>query len=168
MLMSPSEYRNKLAAVDASRRAAGRDPVEAGLWTYVCYGESRADCLRLFESPMYKSLGLLAPQAVFDSLGVPHPLGERASGLGDFVPTWIEADELLALLERVPIEAVARTVLHGSLDDIASDLRALESAGCELAVLGNVSFLSDRDRVAPSFRAQRDLIASFVASGTGV
>jgi hypothetical protein len=51
-------------------------------------------------------------------------------------------------------------VLHGSFDEVAADLRALEAAGCEHAVLWNISFLTDAARLAPSFAAQAELIAA--------
>ncbi|MDT4933645.1 MAG: phthiodiolone/phenolphthiodiolone dimycocerosates ketoreductase [Pseudonocardiales bacterium] len=158
MLMAPDVYAARLATIAASRSAAGRDAsFTPALWSYVCYGESREACLELFESPMYKTFALLLPASDFEALGRPHPLG--ASGLGGFIPTRLDEEQILRLTADVPVELVARCVLHGTVDDVHDDLRALQVAGMDVAVLGNVSFLTDRAQVRPSFAAQRELVA---------
>jgi phthiodiolone/phenolphthiodiolone dimycocerosates ketoreductase len=165
MLMPPERYRQGLATIRATRERNGiRRDFTPALWTYVCYGESREHCLALFESPMYKTLALLLPPREFEELGYRHPLGD--AGLTDFVPTWHDGDELLAITSAVPPELVARCILHGSLDDIEDQLLALHTAGMEVAVLGNVSFLSDAARVRPSYAAQREL-AQRIRARTG-
>ena len=157
MLMTPAKYASRLATIARHRAQAQVDrPFEPALWTYVCYGTSRDDCLRLFDSPMYKSLALLLPPEEFLELGIEHPLGR--SGLGEFIPTWLERQELLDLLDQVPVEAVRKAILHGSVDEISEDLEALARAGAKTVVLANVSFLTSPDRVGPSFRAQRQLL----------
>jgi alkanesulfonate monooxygenase SsuD/methylene tetrahydromethanopterin reductase-like flavin-dependent oxidoreductase (luciferase family) len=106
---------------------------------------------------MYKTFALLLPASDFEALGRPHPLG--ASGLGGFIPTRLDEEQILRLTADVPVELVARCVLHGTVDDVHDDLRALQVAGMDVAVLGNVSFLTDRAQVRPSFAAQRELVA---------
>lgn len=157
MLMPPDSYRAGLARITAARERAGRTGTfTPALWSYVCYGESREDCLRLFESPLYKTFALLLPAREYEAFGIPHPLG--SSGLGDFVPTWLDEEQTLAITDKVPVELVARCVLHGTVDDIEADLDALHEAGTQVAVLGNVSFLTDRSRVRSSYAAQRELV----------
>jgi phthiodiolone/phenolphthiodiolone dimycocerosates ketoreductase len=164
MLQSPERYRSGLRAVSAAREQAGRaGDFTAAMWTFVCYGESREDCRLLFESPMYKTLGLLRPPQEFEEFGIPHPLG--GAGLDGFVPTWLDERRTLELVDAVPVELVARAILHGSVDDIVADLEALGAAGLQLAVLGNVSFLTDRDRVRSSFEAQAELVKRMGATG---
>jgi alkanesulfonate monooxygenase SsuD/methylene tetrahydromethanopterin reductase-like flavin-dependent oxidoreductase (luciferase family) len=157
MLMTPQDYCRRLATIAGARAGAGRDgDFTAALWSYVCYGESRDDCLELFESPMYKTFALLLPPSEYEAFGIPHPLG--SAGLSGFVPTWLDEAEILAAAARVPVELVARCVLHGTVDDIAADLDALHHAGMQVAVLGNVSFLTNRSRVRMSYEAQRALV----------
>jgi phthiodiolone/phenolphthiodiolone dimycocerosates ketoreductase len=161
MLLTADDYRARLGRILEARRIAGvTRPFEAGIWAYTCIGESREDCLRLFESPVYKVLALQLPAAVFEEHGVAPPLGEGSYGLDDFIPSRWGREEILAVLERIPAELVGRVVLHGSLDDVAAELRALEAAGCEHAVLWNISFLTDAARLAPSFAAQSELITA--------
>ena len=156
MCMTPEKYAAGLATIDAARRRARRaGPFTPAMWSYVCYGESRDDCLELFESPLFKTFALLLPEHEYEALGLPHPLG--ASGLGDFVPTWLDEGQLLDLTAKVPVELVARCVLHGTVDDVQADLDALHRVGMEVAVLGNVSFLTDRSRIRRSYEAQREL-----------
>ena len=159
MLLAPDDYRARLDRILAARRAAGVDrPFEAGVWTYMCIGESKEDCLRLFESPVYKVLALQLPAAVFEEAGIAPPLGPGSYGLDDFIPSRWGREEILGVLERIPPELVGRVILHGSAADVAAELRALEAAGCEHAVLWNISFLTDTARLAPSFAAQAELI----------
>jgi phthiodiolone/phenolphthiodiolone dimycocerosates ketoreductase len=161
MLLAPDDYRARLGRILGARRAAGvTRPFEAGLWAYTCIGESKADCLRLFEAPVYKVLALQLPGAVFEEAGVAPPLGAGSYGLDDFIPSRWGRAEILAVLERIPPELVGRVVLHGSPDDVLADLRALEAAGCEHAVLWNISFLTDTARLAPSFAAQAELLTA--------
>jgi phthiodiolone/phenolphthiodiolone dimycocerosates ketoreductase len=157
MLTTPKAYQAGLAVITAARQSAGRTtPFTPALWSYVCYGDSRADCLELFDSPMFKTLALLLPPREYEAVGLRHPLG--AAGLAHFIPTRLDEQQILELTGRVPVELVARCVLHGTVDDIAADLGALRAAGMEVAVLGNVSFLTDRRRVRPSYAAQQELI----------
>jgi phthiodiolone/phenolphthiodiolone dimycocerosates ketoreductase len=158
MLMTPEEYRAGLEVINAARQGAGRStPFTPAVWSYVCYGESRAACLTMFDSPMFKTLALLLPPQVYEAAGIPHPLG--SAGLGAFIPTRLNEEQILKATAMVPPELVAKCVLHGTVDDIEDDLDALYSAGMQVAVLGNVSFLTDRDRVRPSFAAQRELVS---------
>jgi phthiodiolone/phenolphthiodiolone dimycocerosates ketoreductase len=152
--MAPDDYRNRLQRIYASRESAGVDrPFEAGIWAYTCIGESKEDCLRLFESPMYKVIALQLPAQVFEEHGVAPPLGEGSYGFNDFIPSRYSRDEILKILEGVPPEIVGQAILHGSVDDVTSELRELEDAGCEHAVLWNISFLTDAARLGPSFGA---------------
>jgi phthiodiolone/phenolphthiodiolone dimycocerosates ketoreductase len=161
MLMKPGDYAQRLAVIDKARERVGRTGnFEAALYSYVCYGKSKDDCLELFESPMYKSLALLLPAQEFEALGVPHPLGE-SGGLQGFVPTWFSDEELLETVGKVPAELVAKIILHGSVDEVMDELQALSEAGVQTAVLANVSFLTDADRVRDSFAAQSQVLSRF-------
>jgi phthiodiolone/phenolphthiodiolone dimycocerosates ketoreductase len=165
MLMSPSEYGFSLAQVHEARRNSGRrGSFEAAMWTFVCYGDSKAECQNLFESPMFRTLALLLPASVFESFGIPHPLGQRSNGLKSFVPTWLSAEEMLNAAMAVPPELVGRVVLHGSVDEIADELEGLHRAGCQTVCLANVSFLTDTARVRDSFLQQRELLKRYAVA----
>ncbi len=164
MLMSPSDYARRLQTIlDIRAQCARTGPFEPALWTYVCYGESKEDCRRLFESPMYKTFALLMPPEEFESLGLAHPLG-NSGGLHGFVPTWFSQEELLDILDKVPVELVAKAVLHGSFEDIVADLEAMAAVGVETAVLANVSFLSELSRVRDSYAMQTAVLDHFSRS----
>lgn len=153
-VMSAADYQNRLGTILAAREKAGvKRSFEAGLWAYTCVGESKEDCLKLFEHPMYKVIALQLPAYVYEKHGVEPPLGAGSYGFNDFIPSRFDREEILKVLDRVPPEIVASAILHGSVDDVVSELKELESAGCEHAVLWNVSFLTDAERVGPSFAA---------------
>ena len=60
----------------------------------IVLGESKEDCLRLFEAPVYKVLALQLPAAVFEEAGVAPPLGPGSYGLDDFIPSrWGREDQ---------------------------------------------------------------------------
>ena len=165
-LMSADHYRDSLARIMAARSGAGVErPFEAGLWAYTCIGDSRADCLALFESPMYKVIALQLPASVYEKHGVKPPLGEGSYGFNDFIPTRFDRDEILGVLEGVPPEVVAEAVLHGSVDEVVGQLRELEQAGCQHAVLWNISFLTDAERLVPSFGAFGQVLNAFGSDG---
>jgi phthiodiolone/phenolphthiodiolone dimycocerosates ketoreductase len=157
-VMSAPDYASSLGRILAAREAAKVDrPFEAGLWAYTCVGESKEDCLKLFEQPMYKVIALQLPAHVYEQHGVEPPLGAGSYGFNDFIPSRFNREEILEVLDRVPPEVVASAILHGSVDDVVGELKELEAAGCEHAVLWNVSFLTDAERVGPSFAAMAEV-----------
>lgn len=148
------EYGRRLKRIHDARVAAGReDGFEAGLWAYTVIGESKEDCLKLFESPMYKSIALQLPAAAYEQAGYEPPLGPDTYGFNDFIPSRFNRDGILKVLDRVPIEMVRRAILHGSPDDLVEELREFEKQGCGHAVLWNISFLTDVERVRSSFQS---------------
>jgi phthiodiolone/phenolphthiodiolone dimycocerosates ketoreductase len=158
-VMAPDDYRSRLSSILASRSKAGVDrPFEAGLWAYTCIGESKDDCLKLFESPMYKVIALQLPAHVFERHGVKPPLGEGSYGFNDFIPSRFDLEQVLDVTAGIPPEVVAEAVLHGSVDEIIDELRQFEAAGCQHAVLWNISFLTDAERIGPSFAAQAQIL----------
>lgn len=162
MFTTPTEYEQSLAAIHHSRSQHGRiGPFEAGLYTFVVVAESKDKCFEMFDSPVFRCLGLLLPTSAYERRGLEHPLGAGRYGLVDFVPSGISRHEALKLLERVPPEMVAESVLFGSYDDIVKGLSAYAAVGCQEAVLANVSFVTDPDLAGPSFRALDDVARRF-------
>jgi phthiodiolone/phenolphthiodiolone dimycocerosates ketoreductase len=157
MFLEPSEYATALADITDRRRTLGRSDraFDAGLYAFVAIGESREECLRMFESPLYRCLGLLLPEECFHRHGLDHPLG--AYGLVDFVPSLLDEQAALDLVAGVPAELVAEAVLCGSPDEVARSLAAYADAGCDHVVLANVSFLTDPRRARSSAAALDEL-----------
>ncbi|MFV0317876.1 MAG: LLM class flavin-dependent oxidoreductase [Microthrixaceae bacterium] len=157
-VMAPEDYRSRLGQILQARSDAGVErPFEAGLWAYTCIGESKEDCLKLFEHPMYKVIALQLPAHVYERHGVAPPLGEGTYGFNDFIPSRFDREGILEVLDRVPVEVVAEAILHGSVDEVIAELKELEDAGCQHTVLWNVSFLTDAGRVGPSFEAVAEI-----------
>ncbi|MGE3620492.1 MAG: LLM class flavin-dependent oxidoreductase [Acidimicrobiia bacterium] len=157
-VMKAQDYEARLAKILEARTKAGVErPFEAGLWAYTCVGESKEDCLRLFEHPMYKVIALQLPAHVYEKHGAPPPLGDGTYGFNDFIPSRFDREQILEVLDKVPVEVVAEAILHGSVDEVVAELKDLEAAGCEHAVLWNVSFLTDAERVGPSFAAMAEV-----------
>lgn len=166
MFIGPKEFEDSRREILSLRNLHGRSGrFETAIYSFVAIGDSKDHCRRLFESPLYRCLGLLLPASSYESHGLEHPLGAGRYGLIDFIPSnWSEADAL-DVLERVPPEMVGEAVLHGSVDDVRDELMAYASAGCDLAVLGNVSFLTDSSLVRSSYAALDSLVEVINRSG---
>jgi phthiodiolone/phenolphthiodiolone dimycocerosates ketoreductase len=166
MFIDADEYGHSLAEIMAWRREDGRTgPFEAAFYAFVVVGESKDHCLELFESPLFRCLALLLPASAYARRGLEHPLGADRYGLVDFVPTSLDDEAARTVLARVPPEMVAEAILHGSPDDIFSELGLMAAAGCAHAVLANVSFLTDPALARPSYEALDDLAGRAGALG---
>jgi phthiodiolone/phenolphthiodiolone dimycocerosates ketoreductase len=164
MFLDAAEYASSLADIRRRRQVAGRTgPFEAALYAFVAIAESRERCLAMFDSPVFKCLGLLLPASSYAAHGLEHPLGGDRYGLLDFVPTSWDGPAAAELLAGVPPEIVGEAILHGSPDDIAVDLAAYADAGCDQAILANVSFLTDPGLVRPSSTALDTLVTTAAA-----
>lgn len=161
MFVDPDEYASSLADIQGRRAATGRSgPFDAALYAFVAIGESREHCRAMFESPVFRCLGLLLPASAYARHGLEHPLGSGRYGLLDFVPSSWDESAAVELLAGVPPEIVGEAIIHGSADDVAADLRRYADAGCDQAILANVSFLTDPALVRPSYAAFDRLVSA--------
>jgi phthiodiolone/phenolphthiodiolone dimycocerosates ketoreductase len=160
-LMPPDEYGAKFAALKRAAAAHGRNPerIVGALWTYTVIAETHEECHRLLEHPLIKVLALVRPAEVFERHGVRHPLGARAYGIRDFIPTHLSREAALAAIARVPLAVVHEFVLHGTPDEIVAALGAYAAQGLQHVVFWNVTFFADLSKLRPSFDLLRVVLA---------
>lgn len=134
-------------AVASAARAAGRDPdaLTYGLSAQVVVADTHEDAHRLLEHPILRAYGLLLGPDRFEAVGASHPLG--GGGLSHMVASRDDGDQLAAA-RAVPFEVVHDYVLHGTADEIASQIRGYD--GLDHAVLWDPVPLVDLDAARAS------------------
>ena len=158
--LTAKDYADKLARILQLRDDAGRTGTfTPGLFMFSVVDEDEAAIDEILSHPIVRVLGLVAPGWMYEDAGAEHPLGADFHGLTDYIPTRFDREAALAAIDRVPEEVLRRFLLCGTPDAIATRLREYEAAGCEHAVVWNVSFLTDLSKVASSFRLMAELRA---------
>lgn len=159
-LMPPAEYGAKFAALKRAAMAHGRDParIVGALWAYTVVGETHEECHRLLEHPLLKVLALVRGPELFARHGAAHPLGERAYGVHDFIPTHLGRAEALAAVAKVPLAAVHEVILHGTPDELVAQLAAYADQGLQHVVFWNVTFVADLSKLRASFDLLRVVV----------
>lgn len=153
MGVSPAAYADLGGRLDARRAHHGRqdEPFTKALFQFVVVHEDQGVIEQILANPIVRILGCVAPAALFAKHGVEHPLGEDFYGLTDFIPSRLGREEALAAADAVPTEVLRDYMLVGTPDEIVDSLRAYTSAGCDHAILWNLSFLDDLALLGPSF-----------------
>jgi phthiodiolone/phenolphthiodiolone dimycocerosates ketoreductase len=105
----------------------------------------------LLRHPFVKGMCLTLPASAYERFGVPHPLGESAVGVTEYIPGRFGRDEALAMIDAIPDEVVRTYVPHGSPDDIQRQLEPYVRAGLEHVVFLNVTPLADPALARESF-----------------
>ena len=157
--MEPDEYESGLTAIrDASEKAGRpRDPVGAGMLSYVLCAENEAQLEELVQRPLVRGLCLLLPAEVFTRFGHEPPFGEGSYGFHDFVPSRYPREEALKVMARVPPEVVRYYCLAGTPDMLLDQLLALRAVGLEHVVFWNITAFAEPKLAGFSFRTLRDL-----------
>jgi phthiodiolone/phenolphthiodiolone dimycocerosates ketoreductase len=160
-LLPLEDFGPRLGTIRDAARAAGRDPsaVTAGMWFLTVVADDHETCHEIINHRILKGFLLTLPEEAFARAGVPHPLGESSYGIRDFIPTWWQRDEMLAAIDAIPEEVAHEYLLHGTPDGIVERVREYERAGLQHAVLWNISFLGDLNRVGRSFRLMDKVLA---------
>lgn len=136
-LMSPDEYERRLAVVQKSARAAGRDPeaiVPAQMITFVT-ARTPAGIQRLLRAPSIRYLGLMAPAAVWARVGAKHPFGEDFRGLIDLMPHQLSRAEVREAIAEVTDEVLREWLVIGTPKEVLSRVCDLADAGLKHAIV---------------------------------
>ncbi len=157
--LDPGEYGDRLATINAARVRAGRekDAFTPGYFGFAAFAESKEIARQHVRSPLVKAMMLPAPASVFERFGVPHPLGAGANGMVEYIPGRVGREEALALIDAVPDEVAEAYVLHGTPDDVRSQLKPYAANGLEHIVFGNLTALADLSAAGTSFALMDEL-----------
>jgi phthiodiolone/phenolphthiodiolone dimycocerosates ketoreductase len=128
---SPEDYAAKLQVVRSSAERAGRDPMAitpAFIWTCLI-ADDDAELAKILESPLVKAYVLQIPAAIMRQHGFEHPLGDEWRGYQDINPEVLPRERILAMLNKVNIDAILAVVPHGTPQKIARTLKGFVDAG---------------------------------------
>jgi len=167
-MMTPAEYGEKLQVIRRASRDVGRDEasVTAGMLAYVVVDEDRSVIPQLLDHLLVKGLCLLLPTEIFRRFGYEPPFGEGSSGFHNYVPSLFGYEDAMRVIRKVPREVVEYFTLHGTPEDVASQLTGLAEAGLQQVVLWNITAFADPARAKSSFQCLDRIKA--LLSGTAV
>jgi phthiodiolone/phenolphthiodiolone dimycocerosates ketoreductase len=156
--MSPDAYRTSLDAIHAGAKDVGRsiDHFTPGMLGYVLIGPDEESVQRLLASPMIRMLCILMPNQVFESLGVPPPLG-GAGGFHDFIPTRVPRAEVDRIVEAIPPRVSKHYAFAGTVEQLVEEIGSYHAAGLRHLVMWNITGLGDPDLARFSFKAMHEL-----------
>ena len=156
-------YKEGLATIKESARKAGRTPDEItpALWAYTVLDEDHSECLRMLETPLAKNYMLTLPNDVFERYDIQHPFGENFYGLLHYVPTRYDRKTVLDALEKIPRKMCEDCYLHGTPDEIISQIEKLAKLGMRHIVLCNMTFFFDIRKLRSSFDCMKKVLQYF-------
>lgn len=151
--MTPDEYAERLGIIHRAARGAGRDPgrFEAGMFAYTAVAADHDEAHRLLDTPIPKGFLLALSSEFYEARGLEHPLGKGAYGLRDYIPTWHSREDVLKAIDAVPFEAAHAGIMHGTPDDLVSEVKSLGERGLRHMVFMNISYLGDASALRESF-----------------
>ncbi|MDX6556539.1 MAG: phthiodiolone/phenolphthiodiolone dimycocerosates ketoreductase [Miltoncostaeaceae bacterium] len=171
LVTDPGEYAGMLARVRAAQAAAGRpeDAVTPGVYARVVLAESTEAAREAIDASfLLRFITLTRPAEAFAARGAEHPLGEGVFGLTSFLPTRYGREEAIALARAVPDQVVRDTVIHGTPDEVAAQLRAFLDAGAKHIQLTNMTPLAAPALAAASESLLGDAVATLRAGDSRV
>src|ERR1700736_439679 len=154
---SPEDYAEKLQVVRGSAQRAGRDPLAitpAFIWTCLI-ADNDAELAKILEAPLIKAYVLQIPARIMRQRGFEHPLGDEWRGIQDINPEVLPRERILAMLEKVNVEAILKIVPHGTPQQVARTLKGFVDAGlrvCKILDYGGMAGLKYAARASPQVR----------------
>jgi phthiodiolone/phenolphthiodiolone dimycocerosates ketoreductase len=152
--MEPEEYAEHLSRIRAAAEDAGR-PFRRFTPSYelrVLPAPTHQDAHRSLDSPALRLGALVVPAEVWSAAGFRHPFGESYRGVVDWIPSRVDPDHILKLMDEVPFEVIHRYVDHGTWQELVGRLLSYRAVGLRHAVLANVAPLVDPRAAPASFR----------------
>ncbi|MFN2609823.1 MAG: LLM class flavin-dependent oxidoreductase [Actinomycetota bacterium] len=139
--MSPQEYASKLDVIRKAASEAGRDPsaIQAGYQMYCVVADDHETTHRILSSPLAAAMTLVAPSSQWEKAGLKHPMGSNFEGLRDYVPEWYSKEELEAAVASFDIAILHDTVVHGTTEEVVSQIEPFIEAGLQHAVFANLA-----------------------------
>lgn len=143
---TPESYAERFAIVRRAAERAGRDPeaITASFNAIALLAEDHEIAHRMLVSEGFRQIAIGWDREFFAREGIEHPLGNDGSGLLTFVPEWTNAEELRAILSKLPDRPLGHEVVfHGTPPEVAAQLTAFGDAGLRHVIIGDLSPLCD-------------------------
>jgi phthiodiolone/phenolphthiodiolone dimycocerosates ketoreductase len=155
---SPEDYAAKLHTVRGSAERAGRDPMgvtAAFIWTCLI-ADDDAELAQILEAPLVKAYVLQIPAKIMRQYGFEHPLGDEWRGYQDINPEVLPRERILAMLDKVNVEAILAVVPHGTPQQIARTLKGFVEAGLQVPKILDYGGMAGLKFAARSAQKVRD------------
>ncbi len=155
--MEPEEYAEHLGAIRRAAEETGRS-FRRFVPSYemrVLPTDSHDEAHRLMDSPALRLGGLIVPAAVWAKAGFRHPFGDEYRGIIDWIPSKLDPDHVLKLMDEVPFEVIHTYIDHGTWQQLAARALSYKAVGLRHVLMANVTPLVD-PRAAP--RSIRSLV----------
>lgn len=138
---TPEEYASRLATILAAGRNAGRDMSHfvPGQLVMVALGESRDQVIDVaMKSRLGAAMTLLAPDAVWKTQGLTHPLGDGFGGFYEIVPPRVTEAQIDAAARDMTPELLLASLYAGSPGEIRDQLAPQVAAGARHLIVANI------------------------------
>ncbi len=155
--MEPDEYAERLRWVRQAAADAGRS-MRRFVPSYVMrvvLAESHEAAHRLLDSTALRLGALVIPAEVWEKAGATHPFGEGYRGVVDWIPSRLDPEEVLRLMDEVPTEVLHTAFDHGTWRQVVGRVLSYRAAGLRHVVVAGVTPLVEPRRT-PAFL--RDLV----------
>ena len=121
---TPEDYASKLKTIRDAAERAGRDPlaITPAHMTPCLIGDD-AEVAEIVQAPLVKAYLLQVSAEALRQFGFQHPLGDGWRGIHDFNPGELTRERIVALLEKVDVQAILAIVPHGTPQQIARHLK---------------------------------------------
>ncbi|MHA1440167.1 MAG: LLM class flavin-dependent oxidoreductase [Promethearchaeota archaeon] len=161
--LSPPVYKEKLYIIQNSAKKAGRkkEDITPGLWCNLIIDEKHEECDRLLESIFAKNYTLVLSNEYFKQFGKMHPLGKDFYGLLNYIPTKYDRKTIIDAINKIPKELCDKTYLHGTPDEVISQIEKYAKNGLKHIVLYNMTYACDLKKVKSSFNCVKKVLEYF-------
>lgn len=152
--MEPDEYAEHLghirtAAADAARPFGRFTP---SYELRVLLADSHEEAHRMLGSTALRLGALIIPAEVWRKVGATHPFGEDYRGVVDWIPSRVDPQRILELMDDVPFEVIHQAIDHGTWRQMVGRVLSYRAAGLRHVVLAGVTPLVDPKRAPAYFR----------------
>ncbi|HYC01390.1 MAG TPA: LLM class flavin-dependent oxidoreductase [Candidatus Limnocylindrales bacterium] len=138
---TPEEYRQRLDAIHAAGRDAGRnmDHFVPCQMILTALGDSRDQMIELaLKSRLGAAMALLVPGPVWKQHGKTHPLGENFGGFYDIVPPRVTEEHIEQAARDVTAEMLLSSLYAGSPSQIRDEVAPIVAAGAKHIIVSNI------------------------------
>jgi phthiodiolone/phenolphthiodiolone dimycocerosates ketoreductase len=137
---SVDRYREQLEIIEAAAAKAGRPRPVASLVPATILGDSREQVIQTLERlPVARLIAYYLPATTWREYGLEHPGGPDCRGQADVIPHTIDADRLIEIADKIPVELVEELAWLGSANEIAERIAPYADAGATHLMLGDVT-----------------------------
>jgi phthiodiolone/phenolphthiodiolone dimycocerosates ketoreductase len=164
---TPEDYASRLKTIRDAAARAGRDPLAiTPAYMTACLIGDDAELAQILQAPLVKAYVLQVSAEALRQFGFQHPLGDSWRGIHDINPGELTRERIVALLEKVDVEAILAVVPHGTPQQIARTLKGYAEAGMRVYKIldyGGMAGLKFAKRSAEKVRQTEDELARLPA-----